>query len=150
MERLFSAIPEVLNGLSPNAKVEEAIVSAAWRACAGERLNERTAVIKFLENRLVVAVIDETWRRHLVDLSPEMLARINGRLEKGTVRFIEFVIDAKAVRDAMTPANVTSDSGYGDVSPDLAAAAEAIKDDHLRNQFVSAAATYLSKQERLK
>ncbi|MEO7539723.1 MAG: DUF721 domain-containing protein [Pyrinomonadaceae bacterium] len=150
MERLFAAIPGVLSGLGPNIKADEAIVFAAWRSCAGEMLNERTAAVEFIENRLVVAVTDETWRRHLEDLSPEMLARINGRIEKGTVRFIEFVIDAQAVRNSVTPGEVDAGVVDAEISADLAAAAEAIKDDRLHKQFISAAAAYLSKQERLK
>ena len=65
MEQLFGAIPSALNGLGPNANVDEAVVFAAWARCAGDLLRVRTAPLEFFENRLVIAVSDQTWRRHL-------------------------------------------------------------------------------------
>ena len=150
MERLFASIPGALNALGHNAKIDEAMVFAAWRSCAGEMLNQRTAAIEFFENRLVVAVTDETWRRHLEDLSPQMLAKINGRLEQGTVRFIEFIIDADAVNRVSGVADHPEKIDRSSISPDLTRAAEAIADENLREQFIDAAAAYLAKQEREK
>ena len=65
MEQLFGAIPAVLGGLGANDGIDEAIVFAVWQRCAGQLLNERTKPIEFFENRLVVAVADETWQRHI-------------------------------------------------------------------------------------
>ena len=97
MEQLFGAIPAVLGGLGANEGINEAVVFAAWQRCAGELLNERTTPIELFENRLVVAVADETWQRHLEDLSPQMLYKLNSSLSNGTVKFIEFRINEKAV-----------------------------------------------------
>ena len=90
MEQLFTAIPAVLKNLEPNADADKAIVFAAWRRCAGSALAARTTPLKFGGNRLVVAVEDETWRRHLEILSPQMLVKLNAALGQGTVKFIEF------------------------------------------------------------
>ncbi len=76
MEQLFGAIPLVLSGLGQNAEVDEAVVFAAWGRSAGDALRKRTRTVEFFENRLVVAVADETWRRHLEDLSPQMLVAL--------------------------------------------------------------------------
>ncbi len=92
MEKLFGAIPSVLKGLGSNAKTDEAIVFAAWKQCAGGLLASRTTPIEFSSHRLVVAVADKTWQRHLEELAPQMLAKLNGSLGSGTVRFIEFRI----------------------------------------------------------
>ena len=148
MEQLIGAIPSVLSGLGANEGVDEAVVFAAWQRCAGELLRERTAPLEFSENRLVVAVADETWQRHLEDLSPQMLAKLNGSLGQGTVKYIEFRIDKKKVivgrkgkkSEARTEVTAT------DVAPTLSAAAEAIADKGLREQFLSAAAAYLAGQ----
>ena len=148
MERLFASIPGALNALGHNAKIDEAMVFAAWRSCAGEMLNERTAAIEFFENRLVVAVTDKTWRRHLEELSPQMLAKLNGRLEQGTVRFIEFVIDAEAVNRVSGIADLEDNIDRSGLSPDITRAADSISDEHLREQFIDAAAAYLAKQDR--
>jgi hypothetical protein len=94
MERLFDAIPAVLKGLDANPETDRAVVFAAWKNCVGEILQKRTAPLHFAKNRLIVAVRDETWQRHLEALSPQMLVKINDRLGHGTVRFIEFRVDA--------------------------------------------------------
>ncbi len=93
MEQLFSAIPAVLKNLEPNPEADKAIVFAAWKRCSGELLRTRTTPLEFAENRLVIAVADKTWQRHLQDLSPQMLVKLNDHLGQGTVKFIEFRID---------------------------------------------------------
>jgi hypothetical protein len=148
MERLFASIPAVLKGLGPNAKTDEALIFAAWRSAAGKPLNERTAAVEFFDNRLVVAVTDETWRRHLEDLSPQLLARINSGFDAGTVRFIEFVIDLKAVNAEKSSSQGSENREGSSVDPSLAKAADVIKNDDLREQFLSTAATYLDRQDR--
>ncbi len=90
MEQLFGAITEVLKGLEPNPAADEAIAFAAWKRCAGPQISERTAPLKFEKSHLVIAVADETWKRNLEDLSPQMLVKLNDWLGRGTVKFIEF------------------------------------------------------------
>lgn len=148
MEQVFGAIPSVLNGLASNDDVDEAVVFAAWKRCAGELLNDRTAAIEFFENRLIVAVTDMTWQRHLEDLSPQMLYKINSSLGDGTVRFIEFRIDEKVVNAAREHKTESIESVAPEVSQSLINAAEAISDESLRKQFLSAAAEYLERQKQ--
>lgn len=92
MERLFAAIPSILKGLEPTEDVTEAVVFAAWRQAAGELIGSRTTPLGFGNKRLVVAVEDETWRRNLKELSPQLVAKINESLGHGTVAFIEFSV----------------------------------------------------------
>lgn len=148
MEQVFGAIPSVLNGLSSNGDVDEAVVFAAWKRCAGELLNERTIAIEFFENRLIVAVADRTWQRHLEDLSPQMLYKINSSLGDGTVRFIEFRIDERAVSDSRKSKTPSTEIAAPEVSQSLINAADAISDESLRQQFLSAAAEYLERQKQ--
>jgi len=149
MEQLFGAIPSALNGLGPNANVDEAVVFAAWARCAGDLLRVRTAPLEFFENRLVIAVSDQTWRRHLEELSPLMLAKINGSLDQGSVTFIEFRIDAAAVKTARKIEKAAADDIPAEPPPSLTTAADAIADENLRKQFLSAAAGYLARQDRI-
>ena len=148
MEQVFGAIPSVLNGLASNDNIDEAVVFAAWKRCAGELLNDRTAAIEFFENRLIVAVTDRTWQRHLEDLSPQMLYKINSSLGDGTVKFIEFRIDERAVDESRGSKTPSTETAAPEVSPSLTKAAEAIGDVALRQQFLSAAAGYLERQKR--
>ena len=150
MEQLFGAIPFVLSGLATTDGIDEAVVFASWKRCAGDLLRARTAPLEFFENRLVVAVADETWRRHLEDLSPQMLYKLNAALGNGTVKFIEFRINARAVaavkkKEAKTVADADRSA---EISPSLTAAAQAIGDEALRKQFLNTAGLYLAKQRK--
>lgn len=148
MEQLYGAIPTVLRGLGTNDAVGEVVVFSAWKRCAGELLRQRTVPVDFFENRLIVAVADETWARHLEDLSPHMLVRLNAALGQGTVKFIEFRINGAAVYAAreVKVSSAIAENASIEFSPSLAAAAEAIADENLREQFLSAANSYLAKQ----
>lgn len=148
MEQLFGAIPMVLDGLEPNAEIDEAVVFAAWIRCAGDLLKTRTAPLQYLDNRLIVAVQDNTWKRHLEELSPQMLAKINGSVGQGRVRFIEFQIDAPAVKVARASLVAKPQALSAELDISLKAAAESISDEALREHFLDAAASYLARQKR--
>lgn len=145
MEQLFSAIPQALSGIPHDTIADNAIVFAAWSQCAGEMLRVRTVPISFEKKRLVIAVEDKTWQRHLEDLSPTMIAKINSTLGYGTVTFIEFRIDKKAVaaRHAIEKAMTKT---VPPVSKDLENAANAIADQGFKENFLAAAGVYLDRQ----
>lgn len=148
MEQLFGAIPDVLKTLGANAEVEQALVFAAWMRCAGPPLNQRARPIEFFENRLVVAVEDNMWRRHLEELSPQLLARINGQLGNGILKYIEFRVEPRTfqeVRQNDLSANALMVESVPSV---VSLAAQNIADVRLRKIFLEAAAEYLAKQGR--
>jgi hypothetical protein len=147
MERVFGTIPAVLSGLGVNDSATEAVVFVAWRQTAGEMLSERTSPVEFFESRLVIAVEDRTWQRHLEDLAPQMLAQLNGKLGQGTVKFIEFRIAPASLAEAKNKRarNVKAAKPRGPVAPSLVNAANEIADESLRKSFLNAAAAYLDK-----
>ena len=145
MEQLFGSIPMVLNALGPNESVAEALVFAAWHRTAGELLAKRTAAVEFLENRLVVAVEDNTWKRHLEELAPQMLARLNGKLGHGTVKMIEFRIDAMAIESRKALETKPVDCAH--VPDSITDAAEHIADEALRERFLDAASISLANKD---
>jgi hypothetical protein len=147
MEQVFGSIPAALNDLGPNAAIDEAIVLAAWKRCAGESLSERTRAIGFAQKKLIVGVIDNMWRRHLEELSPQLIAGINGNLGNGTLRFIEFQVAPQLF--AYPALNSTDDGVDESLVPDrIISAAANIADEGLRKQFISAAADFFLKQKR--
>lgn len=149
MEQIFGSIPAVLGGFDASVAVDEAMAIAAWNVVAGDLLRERTVPVGFGEARLIIAVEDNTWKRHLEDLSPQMLAKLNARLGQGTVRFIEFQIDRNALVKAREDRQAAA--ARAPKPPKAAAslqnAAKAIADDELREHFLAAAATYLERQD---
>jgi|ERR1035437_1633389 hypothetical protein len=147
MERLFGAIPSALADLGKNKEVKQALVFAAWNRCAGAEIRKRSAPLEFFEKRLVVAVVDETWRAHLEDLAPQMVAKMNGHLGHNTVKFIEMRLDRSAHRahgrNLATGANIEAP----EVPLSVERAAETIANERLREVFLSAAASDLARKE---
>jgi hypothetical protein len=144
MEQLFDSFASVLRTLGPNKEIEEALMFMMWGRCAGEMLRSRTRPLEFFEERLIVAVTDETWRRHLEALSPQLVARLNALAGNGRVRFIEFRVDPRSV----SPPKVEDrgkTNGTPDIAPSIAAAAETIGSAELRARFLDAAAACLNK-----
>jgi len=146
MERLFGAIPSVLKDLGHDQGAEEALVFAAWKDCAGGLIAERTETLEFFEKRLIVAVQDATWRKHLEDLSPQMIAKLNAAVGQGTVKFIEFRIDPAVFANREPKSEAAKAEEERSVPASLAQAAERIGDEDLRSRFLDAAAVYLSKE----
>src|SRR3954468_17082735 len=103
MEQLFAALPQLIKELGANHAVDEQMVFAAWRRVAGDMLNERTKPLEYFENRLVVAVEDQSWQRNLETLAPEMVAKLNGATEQGKVKYIEFRIDRNVIQRQQRP-----------------------------------------------
>jgi hypothetical protein len=144
MERLFAAIPDVVKGLDADGETSEALIYAAWNECAGPLIVERTKVIGYSGARLIIAVGDASWRAHLEDLSPRIIARLNGAVGSGSVKFIEFRVDAGAFKDRQRQATETRVQPRAPGS--VTAAADRIQDTELRKSFLAAAAAYLEKK----
>lgn len=148
MEHLFGSITAVTGQLDASTMVAEAVSFAAWNICVGEMLRERTVPVRFHDRRLVIAVEDNSWKRHLEDLSPQMLVKLNAALGQGSIKFIEFRIDRDTLAKARASRTSTpsGDSKPVDIAPSLIAAANAIADEDLREQFLTAASEYLARQ----
>jgi len=145
MERVFATIPDVLGTLETNETARAALVLATWRKVAGEMLSARTEPLEYIDHRLIVAVRDTTWKRHLEDLAPQMIAKLNSRLGEGTVRFIEFRTGSSRLKAVKASANTSVDST--DLTPSVSEAANSIADPALRRRFVEAAAAYLASEK---
>lgn len=149
MQELFQAIPNVVEQIGKDEAVRSAFVLAAWRRVAGEQLRQRTEPIEFAQKRLTLAVENETWRRHLQDLSGDMLYSLNKILGHGTVNFIEFRIDPASMNSARGKGGTDdSSASRAALTPELRKAAEAIADEGLRENFLGAAAAYIARQKR--
>jgi hypothetical protein len=62
----------------------------AWPLACGSRTAERTSAVSFADGVLTVSVPDETWRRQLLNFSPQYLTALN-QLSPEPVKKIEFV-----------------------------------------------------------
>jgi hypothetical protein len=148
MEKVFAAIPSVINSLETNGPVSEAVIFGAWENCAGELLSARTSPLAYQSGRLSVAVEDETWRRHLEELSPQMVARINTLAGRGSLRFIDFIVDAKTVAKpkAARQTKLKKEIKPPPAPESVSEAAGLITDEVLRQKFIDAAETCISRR----
>ncbi len=156
MEDIFSALPKILRDAGEPEPLRGPLVFAAWKHIAGENLERNTAPLRLEEKRLVVAVPDEIWRRHLQHLSGQMIFKLNSLLSMEVVTFIDFRVDLKqfsAARKA-TEQKAAAQAKFDkrsqkEVTPGLRSAAEHIEDAELRNLFLQAAGNCLVRKKDL-
>jgi len=150
MEALFRALPALLEALPDNEIVREAVVFAAWRKSAGEQLEQHTAPVSLVENRLTVAVADRSWQRNLASLSSQMIFKINAVLGSAVVTYIDFITDAERFDNSNAqPSERDVGDSLAQVTPDLLRSAGAITDEKLRREFLAAAAGCLSRKDKI-
>ena len=142
MESIFACVPGIVSSVGSTGEADTALAFAAWNRCAGEMLRERTEPISLDGKKLTIAVADATWKRNLEELSPRFIASMGELLGAGKVKFIEFIIDARAKRTAVLS---VSDAEEPIADERLVKAASAIKDESLRRSFLSAATVVLSR-----
>ncbi len=92
MEQLFTVLPSVLKQVDHTPKADESVIFAAWRRAAGEPLSRRAVPVSYADKKLTVAVEDKTWQKHMQDLAPQLVARVNEAVGQGTVEYIEFKV----------------------------------------------------------
>ena len=157
MNELFRALPTLLKEMGDNEDVREAVVFAAWRKIAGEGLREKAVPFRLYQKHLMVAVESEMWKRHLESLCGQMIFKINSALGQALVTFIEFRVDDETIqaergknRKNLISEEELREIALEQITPKLRVAADAIKDDNLRYQFLLAAGGALAQKERLK
>jgi hypothetical protein len=144
MDAFFRTLPGVFEAIDASDEVRSAFVFAAWRRVAGYQIVERSYPIELLENRLVVAVADNTWKRNLESLAPQLLFKLNAALGRVTVNFIEFRVQPSAIEKAACIDDQYDDSETK-LPSELANAAKAIRDETLRKTVMLAAANCLAR-----
>ena len=157
MDDLFRALPALLKEFEDNESLREAVVFAAWRRIAGDALRERSVPFRLEKKRLIVAIENEIWRKHLEHLSGQMIFKINSVLGQPLVTYIEFRVNEDIVKlerqkfnKHLIDEDELRETAFDQLTPKLRRAADAIKDDNLRYQFLLAAGSSLAQKERLR
>lgn len=157
MNELFRALPALLKQMDDNEPLREAVIFAAWRKIAGEGLREKAVPFRLYQKHLIIAVESTMWKRHLESLSGQMIFKINSALGQALVTFLEFRVDDETVqaerakrRKDLIDEEELREIALEQVTPKLRSAADAIKDDNLRYQFLLAAGSALAQKKRLK
>ena len=156
MEDLFRALPKLLREFDDTDEIREAVALAAWRRVAGQSLCEHAVPFRLYNKHLIVAVANLTWKKHLEHLSGQMIFKLNSMLGQAVVTFIEFRVDEDTVLEERAKNKIPTISrqeqeeiALEEVTPKLRGAADAIKDDNLRYQFLLAAGSCLARKKKL-
>lgn len=154
MDELFQTLPRLLKEMSDNETVREAVAFAAWRRAAGAGLREKAVPLRLYQKQLIVAVESEMWKKHLQSLSGQMIFKLNSLLGQAVVTFIEFRIDEESInieraknQRRMIGEDEMREIALEHVTPKMRIAADAIKDDNLRYQFLIAAGSALARRK---
>jgi len=146
-----------MDKIEANDAAREAIVFIAWSKIAGEMLAEHAVPLSFENSRFAVAVSGRTWQKHLEDLSPQMLFKLNSVFGSSVVKFIEFRIDENAVmadrakrKKAKADAAKLREQAEAAVPLELVESANSIADTNLRQAFLLAAGSCIVRRERFK
>jgi len=156
MNELFRALPALLRQMEDNESLRQAVVFAAWRRIAGEGLREHAVPLRLYQKHLIVAVMSETWKKHLEHLAGQMIFKLNSTLEQPLVTFIEFRVDEETIKQerAKHQKNAIDEEtqrqiALEQVTPKMRRAADAIKDENLRYQFLLAAGSCLARKKKM-
>ncbi len=146
MNSLLKLLPTMIRLSGDNEEVREQAVFTAWRTVAGKSLAHSCVPFRLYQKQLVVAVQDLTWKKQMEAVAGEFLFRLNSLLGAPLVTFIEFRVDPRHVLDARQPAEQGFEFQHtAELTDELRAAAEPIKDEALRAQFLRAAAKSLER-----
>jgi len=148
MESLLKLLPMMIRLSGDNEEVREQGVFAAWRTAAGKGVTNSCAPFRLYRKQLVIAVLDQAWKKQLEKLAGEYLFRINSLLGAPMVTFIEFRVDRQFVLKARGhDARPFEFHHIEELTDELKSSAEQIKDPELRQQFLRAAAKSLERTE---
>ena len=153
MEQLINSLPALLQAAGNAEEVTEAAALAVWNRVAGAGLRQQTIAISLQKQKLTVAVADSVWQQQLESLSGQLLFRLNALLGQGTIRFIEFRVDPRALQTRQQQYSASQNSpedkrwSAKTIPFELVSAAATIHDPDLRRAFLGAANNCLRRRE---
>lgn len=147
MNSLLKMLPYIVRLTGDNEEAREQAVFTAWRAAAGEGVSNVCAPFRLYRKQLIIAVLDQTWKKQMEKISGEYLFKINSALGAAMVTFIEFRVDRKHVRQSLKKAEKTFKFNHThELEEELSSSAACIRDQALRQQFLRTAAKCLERK----
>lgn len=146
MEDIIKLLPHLLRLSQNNEEVCERASFAAWRVAVGEAIARASQPLRLTRKVLVVAVMDETWRRQLEQMSTQILFKLNTIMGAPFITGLDFYVDRAAVQ-AARPASPPPLSDQIEPDPVIERAAAQITDAELRQRFLKTASKYLQRRD---
>ena len=148
MDQLINSMPSLLRAAGDVEEVALSVARASWDHIVGEGLRNQTVVTDFQNKRLTVAVGDTVWQRQLESMSAQLIFRLNSVMGTGTVRFIEYRVDATAIESRVAKTRKVEPAPRSEPLPvELVTAAASINDPKLRRAFLGAASSSLQRRK---
>jgi hypothetical protein len=147
MNSLLKMLPFIVRLTGDNEEAREQAVFASWRAAAGDGVASVCAPFRLYRKQLIVAVLDQTWKKQMEKISGEYLFKINSVLGAPMVTFIEFRVDRRHVKRSLKKAEKSFEFHHThELAEELKSSAACIRDEALRDQFLRAAAKCLERK----
>ncbi len=145
MDSITKLLPNLIRLSQNNEEMCQGASFVAWRIVVGEAITRISTPQRLVRKTMVIAVIDEIWRKQLMEISSPILFKLNKLLGTAMVTSLEFFVDPLAVTSAEPPIPTPTPDTFTIDSQLLDSAAQ-IKDDKLRTSFLKAASKYLQIQ----
>ena len=146
MKDLLRMMPVVMAVFEGDERALEALVIGAWRRVSEGAWAEHVVPFEFSNGVIRAAVENETWRRNIADLGPQLAGRINAVFGQAVVKFIEFRVEPTIVsrhrsdNSGKDAARKRFEEALDHVEiGSIADAALAIEDEEMRTRFLAAA-----------
>jgi hypothetical protein len=149
MRNIIKLLPRLLEAAGENSELLETFAKIAWTRAAGDGLRFNAAPLRFYDGKLSVGVADAIWQTQLKAMTAELLARTNQLLGRDLIKSLEFRIDPKSLQTVRRRTERTSPRSDEEVSlpVDVLTAAGKIKDEMLRQRFLSAARSVIARRD---
>lgn len=92
MEKLSGSLDKVLRRLGLKKRVKERKALQVWQEAAGSKLARCTRPLTVKEGILFVLVANSSWAQHLTFFKPNLLQKINHRLQGNIIKDIHFQV----------------------------------------------------------
>src|SRR5262245_56867190 len=149
MNSLLKMLPLMIRMAGDHEDVREQAAFAAWRAASGSGVKNVCEPFRLFHKQLIIAVLDQTWKKQMERISGEYLFKINSLMGGPFVTFIEFRVDRKSVlqsRKAREKPVVFEKTMK--IDAELESSVTCIKDEYLRENFHCAAMRCLERNEK--
>ncbi|GIU81246.1 MAG: DUF721 domain-containing protein [Acidobacteria bacterium] len=150
MDELFDTLCRMMEEKDADEDFRQAVVFAAWGRAVGD-LQKKAVPVRLNQKSILVAVVNEDWKKYLESISSKLVFKINALLKQPLINSIDFYVDSTKVTGLQEPSlpEESAEACFDYVSAEIRNAADCIEDETLRYNFLLAAGACLRRKERL-
>ncbi len=146
MDAIIKLIPSMIKQANYSEEICESASFVAWRLVAGHSITQVTTPKRLIRKTLLIAVVDQTWKKELEKMSSQLLFQINTILGSPLIKGFDFYIAPTEVK----PKKINKPKPLQKnipVDPVILEGARKITDPSLQERFLNVAGKYLEAQK---